>query len=58
MLCVSTVHFSILINGSPSDFLGSSKGLCQGDPLSPMLFDIMMEVLSHLLALAINDGFF
>jgi len=38
-----------LINGSPADFFGSSRGLRQGDPLSPMLFLIMMEVFSRML---------
>ena len=46
MFCISTVRFSILINGSPNDFFGSSRGLCQGDPLSPLLFSIVMEALS------------
>ena len=47
--CISTVQFLVLINGSPVDFFGSSKGLRQGDPLSPMLFLIMMEVFSRML---------
>ena len=47
--CISTVKFSILINGSPSDFFGSSRGIRQGDPLSPLLFDVIMEALSRLL---------
>ena len=47
--CISTVKFSILINGSLSDFFGSSRGLRQGDPLSPLLFDIVMEALSRML---------
>ena len=44
--CISIVKFSILINGSPFDFFGSSSGLRQGDPFSPLLFDIVMEALS------------
>ena len=50
--CISTVKFSILINGSPSDFFGSSRGLRQEDPLSHLLFDIVMEALSRLLDVA------
>ena len=45
--CISTVKFSILINGSPSDFFGSSRGIRQGDPLSSLLFDVIMEALSR-----------
>ena len=47
--CISTVQFSVLFNGSPTDFFGSSRGLKQGDPLSPMLFLVMMEVFSKMM---------
>ena len=47
--CIFTVQFSILINGSPADFFGNSRGLRQGDQLSSMLFFIMMEVFSRML---------
>ena len=47
--CISTIQFFVLVNGSPTEFFGSLRGLSQGDPLSPMLFFIMMEVFSRIL---------
>ena len=54
--CISTVQFSVLFNGSPTDFFGSSRGLRQGDPLSPMLFLVMMEVFSKMMKRAEGAG--
>ena len=38
----------VLVNGSPADFFGSSRGLRQGDSLSPLLFLVMMEVFTRM----------
>ena len=49
MVCVSTTIFLVLINGNPSAFFKSSRGLRQGCPLSPILFLLVVEDLSRLI---------
>ena len=55
--CISLASFSVMINGCPCGFFQSSRGLCQGDLLSPYLFVIVMEAFRRLVKRAV-DGVF
>uniref|UniRef100_A0A2N9FYX5 Reverse transcriptase domain-containing protein n=1 Tax=Fagus sylvatica TaxID=28930 RepID=A0A2N9FYX5_FAGSY len=52
MMCISSVSYSVLINGKQYGHFGDTRGIRQGDSLSPYLFLLCAEGLSSLLRIA------
>ena len=55
--CISTASLCVLVNGTSTSLFQSSRGLRQGDLISPYLFVIAMKVFNCLLKRAVDGGF-
>ena len=54
--CLESGKASVIINGSPTTEFYMTKGVRQGDPLSPFLFIIAMEGLNMAMKTAVEKG--
>lgn len=56
MMCVCTANYTILVNNHPIGHIYFTRGLRQGDPISPYLFLLCAEALSSLLVKVERTG--
>lgn len=56
MSCIITSSMAILVNESKTNFFNPSRGIWQGDPLSPYIFILYMEMLSNYINYQVDIG--
>ncbi|MDV3201224.1 MAG: reverse transcriptase domain-containing protein, partial [Sweet potato little leaf phytoplasma] len=58
MVCISTPSYMLSINGELAGYFKGKLGLTQGDPISPMLFVLIMHMLTRQIKKGIDDEIF
>ena len=56
MMCITSVSYSLLINGEPTEKIVPLRGIRQGDPISPYLFLLCSESLHALIEKVARNG--
>ncbi|KAL4298891.1 hypothetical protein AHAS_Ahas17G0046200 [Arachis hypogaea] len=56
MNCIRSTSFQVLWNGEKTNVFSPTCGIRQGDPLSPYIFVICIDRLSHLIEDMVNEG--
>ena len=56
MWCVTSVRYRVMLNGEATEAFTPGAGIRQGDPLSPYLFVLCMDKLSHLINYRLSLG--
>ncbi|XP_014621639.1 uncharacterized protein LOC114382644 [Glycine soja] len=56
--CLNSATISILVNGSPTKEFAPTRGLRQGDPLAPLLFNIVGEGITGLMREAVQKNLY
>ncbi|XP_073107236.1 uncharacterized protein [Elaeis guineensis] len=53
---LTTNKVALILNGNPSKWIKTKQGLKQGDPLSPILFILVTDILNQILKLSAKNG--
>ncbi|CAL2260356.1 unnamed protein product [Prunus armeniaca] len=56
MRCITSVRFTVLLNGKSGNPFKPSRGIRQGDPISPYIFILVNDVLLVMLNKAVVRG--
>lgn len=54
--CVTSTSYNVLWNGLQTEYFFPHEGLRQGDPISPYLFVLCLDRLSHIITDAVSSG--